>query len=103
MTQPTPPDMDHVDVRYVADLARIELTDGEAQRLERDLDEVLAYVRKLDELDLSGIPPLSHPQPRENVLRDDEPREDVAPADLMANAPAKIQGLVRVPQMMEDT
>lgn len=97
------PDMDPVDVRHVAGLARIALTDEEAVRLERDLGQVLDYVRKLDELDLADVQPLSHPQPRENVLRDDEPRPGPSPEDLMRNAPAAIQGMVRVPQMMEDT
>jgi aspartyl-tRNA(Asn)/glutamyl-tRNA(Gln) amidotransferase subunit C len=97
------PDLDHVDIHYVAGLARIALTDEEAGRLEGELDQVLAYVRKLNELDLEGIDPMSHPRPLENVLREDEERREVDPEDLMRNAPATIQGLVRVPQMMEDT
>lgn len=97
------PDLDHVDIRYVADLARIALTEEESARLEGELDQVLAYVRKLDELDLEGIEPLSHPHPLENVLRDDVPVEGPEPENLMRNAPARVQGLVRVPQMMEDT
>ena len=92
---------DHIDVRYVANLARIALTDEEAARLETELDRVLSFVHLLDELDLDGIEPMSHPHPMENVLRDDTVREGADPADLTANAPATVRGLVRVPQMIE--
>jgi aspartyl-tRNA(Asn)/glutamyl-tRNA(Gln) amidotransferase subunit C len=96
-------DLEHVDIRYVADLARIALTDEEAARLEGELDQVLAYVRKLEELDLEGLEPMSHPHPQENVLREDVPVAGPEPEALMRNAPSQLQGLVRVPQMMEDT
>ena len=102
MNEPNP-DLDHVDIRYVAGLARIALTDEEAGRLEGELDQVLAYVRKLNELDLEGIEPMSHPRPLENILRKDEEVREVEPEDLMNNAPSTVQGLIRVPQMMEDT
>lgn len=95
------PDLEHIDVRYVANLARIALTDEEAPRLQRELEAVLAYIHQLDELDLEGVDPMSHPHPRENVLREDEPVEGPDPDDMMRNAPARIQGLVRVPRMLE--
>jgi len=95
------PDLDHVDVRYVANLARMELTEEEVPRLQGELDAVLAYIHQLNELELDGVEPMSHPQPRENVLREDEPRPAPDPDDMMRNAPATIQGLFRVPRMME--
>jgi len=98
----TPPDLDHVDVGYVANLARIDLTEEETRRFQGELDAVVAYIHKLDELDLEGVEPMSHPQPRENVLRDDEPRPGPDRESLLANAPARVGDLVRVPQMMED-
>jgi aspartyl-tRNA(Asn)/glutamyl-tRNA(Gln) amidotransferase subunit C len=94
--------MDHVDVTYVANLARIELTADETERFREELDRVVAFIHQLDELDLEGIEPMSHPYPRENVMREDVPVEVTNPEDLMRNAPAKIQDLIRVPQMMED-
>jgi aspartyl-tRNA(Asn)/glutamyl-tRNA(Gln) amidotransferase subunit C len=97
------PDLDHVDIHYVANLARIELEADEALRLQGELDSVLAYIQKLNELDLEGVEPMSHPQPQVNVLRDDEPVEGPDREGLLRNAPARVQDLVRVPQMMEDT
>lgn len=94
-------DTDHIDVRYVAKLARIELEEAEADHLQQDLDKVLAFVHQLDELDLAGVEPLSHPHPLVNVLRDDVPRPSMEHEAMMDNAPSSIQHLVRVPQMIE--
>lgn len=94
-------DTEHIDVRYVANLARIGLTPAEVDALSGELDKILAFVHQLDELDLEGAAPLSHPDPRENVYRDDVPGESPDPVPVMANAPSSVQGLVRVPQMME--
>ncbi|WFB37027.1 Asp-tRNA(Asn)/Glu-tRNA(Gln) amidotransferase subunit GatC [Kiritimatiellota bacterium B12222] len=101
MSQPTP-DLDHVDVTYVANLARIELSAAETEKFQGELDDVLAYIHQLNELDLEGIEPMSHPHPRENVLREDVPVEAPDRELLLNNAPARVQDLIRVPQMMED-
>ena len=96
------PDLEHVDVSYVANLARLALTDADVQKFQGELDTVVAYIHKLDELDLEGVEPMSHPRPRENVLREDEP---VAGPDrdlMLDNAPARVGDLVKVPQIMED-
>jgi len=99
----TAPDLDHVDVAYVANLARIALSEEETRRLESDLDAVIAYVHQLNELDLEGVEPMSHPHPRVNVLREDEVTPGPEPDEMMVNAPATVQGLIRVPQMMEES
>lgn len=98
----TNPDLDHVDVTYVANLARIELSADETEKFQKELDTVVAYIHQLNELDLEGIEPMSHPQPRENVLREDVPVEAPDRELLLNNAPARVQDLIRVPQMMED-
>ncbi len=97
------PDLDHVDIHYVANLARIELGEEEAVRLQEELDSTLAYIRKLNELDLEGLEPMSHPHPQVNVLREDVPTQENDSEALLQNAPSRVQDLVRVPQMMEDT
>jgi len=94
-------DTDHIDVRYVAKLARIELEEAEADHLQEDLNRVLAFVHQLDGLDLAGVEPLSHPHPLVNVFRKDVPGESMPHADMIRNAPAAVQRLVRVPQMIE--
>jgi aspartyl-tRNA(Asn)/glutamyl-tRNA(Gln) amidotransferase subunit C len=95
------PDTDHIDVRYVAKLARIDLTEAEAAGMQAQLDEVLAFVHQLDELDLEGVEPLSHPHPLENVFREDVVGDSLDREAVLANAPAAVQQWVRVPQMIE--
>lgn len=96
------PDLEHVDVSYVANLARLALTDTEIETFQGELDTVVAYIHKLDELDLDGVEPMSHPRPRENVLREDEPVPGPDREELLDNAPARVGDLVKVPQIMED-
>jgi aspartyl-tRNA(Asn)/glutamyl-tRNA(Gln) amidotransferase subunit C len=95
-------DLEHVDVAYVANLARLALTEQELEKFQGELDEVVAYIHKLDELDLDGVEPMSHPRPRENVLREDEPRPGSDREKMLENAPSRVGDLVKVPQMMED-
>jgi aspartyl-tRNA(Asn)/glutamyl-tRNA(Gln) amidotransferase subunit C len=96
------PDLEHVDVSYVANLARLALTDEEVEQFQGELDAVVAYIHKLNELDLDGVEPMSHPRPRQNVLREDEPVPGPGRDAMLANAPARVGDLIRVPQMMED-
>lgn len=90
-----------IDVAYVARLARIDLTPEEQARFQRQLDEVVAYVRKIREPDTSGIEPTAHAVAVRNVFRDDAPRPGLDRGEVMANAPAVVQGLFRVPQIVE--
>lgn len=75
------------DVDYVARLARLHLSDEEAERMTRELAAVLGYIEHIEELDLSGVEPTSHVVPLENVLRPDEPRECLTREQALANAP----------------
>ena len=61
-----------MDVRYVANLARIELTEDEAERYEKQLDQVLGYVEQLRSVDVEGIEPTAHANPVFDVTREDE-------------------------------
>jgi len=98
------PDLTHVDVRYVADLARIELTDAEAARFQAELDAILAYVDQLRELDVAGLEPTAHAMPRTNVLREDAPAPAALPREqVLGNAPAVVGGdSIRVPVVIEE-
>jgi aspartyl-tRNA(Asn)/glutamyl-tRNA(Gln) amidotransferase subunit C len=77
-----------LDVRYVARLARLELTDEEAALFGSQLGNVLGYAAKLEALDLAGIEPTAHAEAVHNVTRPDEPRPGFRPAEALANAPA---------------
>ena len=97
------PDVSGIDVRYVADLARIELTDDEVERFESQLEDVLEYVNKLGRLDVDDIEPMAHTIPLTNVMREDEPRPGLDRDAMLANAPATADDeFIRVPPVIED-
>jgi aspartyl-tRNA(Asn)/glutamyl-tRNA(Gln) amidotransferase subunit C len=74
-------------VVHVARLARLELADEEVDRLGAQLSAIIDAVSKVSELDLSDVPPMSHPLDMVNVLGDDEPRPSLPLADALRNAP----------------
>jgi aspartyl-tRNA(Asn)/glutamyl-tRNA(Gln) amidotransferase subunit C len=92
------------DVLHVAALAQLELAEHEIARLTEELNAILAAVGKVSELDLSDVPPTSHPLAVVNVFRPDEPQPSLALEDVFANAPERDGDAFRVPPTgTEDT
>jgi aspartyl-tRNA(Asn)/glutamyl-tRNA(Gln) amidotransferase subunit C len=75
------------EVENVARLARLELAGEEVERMTRQLDIILSYVAKLDELDTTGVAVTTHTQSVNNAFRDDEVRESLPREKVLANAP----------------
>ena len=90
-----------MDVKYVAHLARLELTPEEEQKIGEQLGKVLEYVEKLREVDVSGVEPTAHAFPLVNVTRPDEARPCLSNEQALANAPSKANGLFMVPKIIE--
>ena len=88
-------------VDYVANLARLELTEEQSNKMIEDLDKILGYVDKLNELDTSGIEPTAHILPITNVFRDDVTQPSYAREDILANAPTKEDGCIKVPKIVD--
>jgi aspartyl-tRNA(Asn)/glutamyl-tRNA(Gln) amidotransferase subunit C len=82
---------------HVADLARLELRDDELERLGAQLNDILVAVSKVSELDLSDVPPTSHPLDVVNVWAEDEPHESLSVEEALANAPERDGDYFRVP------
>ena len=89
------------DVSYVAHLARMLLSDAEKQKISAQLKDILAYVAKLNELDVSKVEPTAHATPLSNILRKDEVQPSIDPAKILANAPEQARGLFLVPKIVE--
>ena len=92
------------EVRYVADLANLRLTDEEAERMAREMDEILTHVDKLKELDASGIEPMAqvlYEAPEDATLRADVERPPLGQQLAVANAPLAGQGYFKVPKVIE--
>ena len=90
-----------LDVKYVAHLARLALTPEEEKQLGAQLGNILGYIEKLRELDVSGVEPTAHAVPMVNVTRADERRPSLSHEDAMRNAPKKSGGLFVVPKIVE--
>ena len=90
------------DVEHVARLARLALTDAEIERMREQLNGILAYIEKLNELDTSDVEPTSHAVPLVNVMRDDEAGPCLPREEALANAPDRAGELFRVPRIIED-
>ena len=90
-------EISRVEVLHVAKLARLALTDEEVEKFREQLSAILEAVGKVSELDLSGVPPTSHPLDLVNVLVDDEPAPCLSREDALANAPDPEGGFFGVP------
>jgi len=89
------------EVEHVARLARLELSDKELETFTGQMDAILAYVEKLNELDTAGIVPTAHAVPMENAFRDDETVTPIGVDNALANAPDRVESFFRVPKVIE--
>jgi aspartyl-tRNA(Asn)/glutamyl-tRNA(Gln) amidotransferase subunit C len=85
------------DVLHVASLARLEIPDGEIERMREQLGAILEAVGKVSELDLGDVEPTSHPLDLVNQWGEDEPRPSLPRDEALANAPDPADGSFRVP------
>ena len=89
--------IDRDQLKHVARLARLELREDELERLGAQLNDILAAVSKVSELDLSDVPPTSHPLDVVNVWAEDEPRPCLTVEEALANAPERDGDYFKVP------
>ena len=94
-------DTSTIDVSYVAHLARMYLTDAEKQKIAAQLKDILAYVAKLNELDVSNVEPTAHATPLSNVFRKDEVEPSIDREKVLKNAPDQARDLFIVPKIVE--
>lgn len=94
--------MELAEVQKVARLARLALSDAELQQSRERLTAVLDYVQLLNEVDTSGVEPLLHPVPLENIFREDRPTASLSPDAALANACRSDGRFFLVPQILAD-
>ena len=85
-------------IEYVGILAKLELDDQEKERAKKDMGEMLDYIDQLNELDTTGVEPMSHIFPVHNVFREDEVTNGAGSEDTPANAPLTRDGRLEVPK-----
>jgi aspartyl-tRNA(Asn)/glutamyl-tRNA(Gln) amidotransferase subunit C len=90
-----------IDVKYVAHLARLALSPEEEKKLGAQLGNILGYIEKLRELDVTDVEPTAHAVPMVNVTRRDEVRPSLPHEEALRNAPRQANGLFIVPKIVE--
>ncbi len=90
-----------LDVRYVAKLARLALSEEEIDTFQQQLGQVLEHVRQLEQVDVTGIEPMAHAQALENVFREDVERPSLPVEKVLANAPKQSGDLIVVTKVVE--
>lgn len=86
-------------VRHVANLARLGLTDEEVERMSGELGAILDSIEKIRELDLKDVQPTANPLNLSNVLRPDEPRGELSQGEALSTAPDPVDELFAVPRI----
>jgi aspartyl-tRNA(Asn)/glutamyl-tRNA(Gln) amidotransferase subunit C len=89
------------DVEHVASLARLEFSDEEKKTLMSQLNKILEYMEKLNELDTSDVEPLAQVIPLSNVFREDVVKPSSPVGEVLKNAPAKTNKFFKVPKVIE--
>lgn len=88
-------------VNNIAHLARLHFTEAEKKEIENDLQQMISFVEKLNEIDTTGIEPLLHMSTAINVLREDEIKGSVSREDALMNAPATDGVFFKVPKVIK--
>lgn len=92
------------EVRYVADLANLALTDDEVRKFQHDLDDILAHMDRLNEIQTSGVEPMTqvlYEAGETATLRPDRDRPGIGSELALANAPLNGQGYFKVPEVIK--
>jgi aspartyl-tRNA(Asn)/glutamyl-tRNA(Gln) amidotransferase subunit C len=90
------------DVEHIAKLAKLKFTEAEKIKLQIELNTVLDYIDKLNELDLEKVEPLENiNESLENVLREDETGPSLPREEALKNAPAKTENFFKVPKVLD--
>ncbi|HEX9253075.1 MAG TPA: Asp-tRNA(Asn)/Glu-tRNA(Gln) amidotransferase subunit GatC [Ignavibacteriaceae bacterium] len=90
------------DVEKIVELARLKFSEEELQNFTPQMNEILSYMNKLNELNTENVEPLSHPVEQTNVFREDEMRPSIPTEAALKNAPAKDERHFKVPKVIGD-
>jgi aspartyl-tRNA synthetase len=104
LTEPAPSPSERVSldqVRHIAKLARLKLTESEVLLYQKDLNSILEYVETLKDLDAENVRPMSHVIPMKNVWREDKPGKAGKTEEILSNAPEREKDFFKVPRIIE--
>lgn len=90
------------DVEKIAMLARLKFEETEIEHFTDDMNKILGYVEKLNQLNTENVKPLSHPNENLNIFRKDELKKSISTEDALENAPDKEDKFFKVPRVIKD-
>jgi aspartyl-tRNA(Asn)/glutamyl-tRNA(Gln) amidotransferase subunit C len=90
-----------LNIDHVARLARLELSETEKVQFADQLGEVLHHIAQLGKIDVSGVEPTAHAFPVENIWAEDAAEPGLTASEALSNAPAKRDGMISVPKVVE--
>jgi aspartyl-tRNA(Asn)/glutamyl-tRNA(Gln) amidotransferase subunit C len=89
------------EILKLAELARLSLSDEEIEQLQNDLDEMLEFVKQLQQVDTEGVEPMSHSIDLKSVMRPDKLTASLPVEEALKNAPARIGDFFKVPKVID--
>lgn len=93
--------IDNETIDHLAHLARLEFKNEAKEEIRKDLNRILSFIDKLNELDTNGIEPLVYMSDEVNVLREDEVKQEITREEALLNAPKKDSDYFKAPKMVE--
>jgi aspartyl-tRNA(Asn)/glutamyl-tRNA(Gln) amidotransferase subunit C len=90
------------EVEKIAELARLKFSNEELESFTHQMNNILTYMDKLNELDTKNVQPLSHPVEQINVFREDLIKESISTEDALKNAPDRDEKFFKVPKVIQD-
>lgn len=89
------------EVKHVANLARLAVTEEEVEKFTQQLDKIISFAEQLSELDTENVEPTSHVLDMKNVMREDVPQKGLPREEVLKNAPEHENGQIKVPSIIE--
>ncbi|MDZ7766588.1 MAG: Asp-tRNA(Asn)/Glu-tRNA(Gln) amidotransferase subunit GatC [Melioribacteraceae bacterium] len=89
------------EVKNIAKLAKLKLSESEVEEFTGDMNKILDYMDKLNELDTGNVKPLYHPLEGTNVFRDDQLKNSINREDALKNAPQRTEEFFKVPKVIK--
>ncbi|MCF0154436.1 MAG: Asp-tRNA(Asn)/Glu-tRNA(Gln) amidotransferase subunit GatC [Veillonella sp.] len=90
------------EIKKIAHLSRLEVSDDHMVQLEKELSDILSYVEQLNELELNDVEPMAHAVPLQNVFREDKVQPSIDHNKALSTAPEEEDGYFRVPRVVQD-
>lgn len=94
--------IDKAQVKHIAKLARLDLTEAEEEKFSEQLSSIVDYIEKLNELETDSVQPLAHCLPVHNVFREDIAKESLSVEGALSNAPERKDEYFKVPKILDD-